>query len=422
MRWTRACLLSAILAATVDVRAESLKPLADFERSATIDELERVIGEYQTGLARAQKELGQLRTSADTSARGDEGTPRIVNGVLTAGFPTTGALLKGHDAASAQAWCSGTLIGCNTFLTAAHCVADDRRASRYKVFLQHAGVFDVESVSFHENYDFPNADVAVLKLKRPVSGITPTPINQNHGVRTRTPATIVGFGRTGGFFQNYGLKRVGFVQTTQCRDGLSNTNLICWNFSAPVGLPGEDSNTCNGDSGGPLFAQFTAGEQPLVAGITSGGRSRTCLSEDHAYDTNVFQYRSWIRQATGDDLATRACGALPQIGQEGVMVVAGRGRLGNGSHRELYEMDVRPGTTVLRIAMNAEDDGRRSNDFNLYVKAGSAPTISDFDCRQNGNGQFAFCEFLNPKAGTWYVSVDRAAGEGEYQIVATMFE
>lgn len=422
MRWTKAFLLATFLAATVDVSAESLKPLGDFERSATIDRLERVIGEYQTGLAHAQKELGQLRASADTSARGDEGTPRIVNGVLTASFPTTGALLKGHDAASAQAWCSGTLIGCRTFLTAAHCVADDRRASSYKVFLQHAGVFDVASVSFHENYNFPNADVAVLKLKRPVSGITPTPINRNHRVHTRTPATIVGFGRTGGYFQNYGLKRVGFVQTTRCREGLSNTNLICWNFSAPVGLPGEDSNTCNGDSGGPLFAQLTAGEGPIVAGITSGGRSQACLSEDHAYDTNVFQYRSWIRQVTGNDLVKRACGVLPKIGQKGVTVVAGRGRLGSGGHHELYEMDVRPGTTVLRIAMNAEDDGRRSNDFNLYVKAGSAPTVSDFHCRQTGSGQFAFCEFFNPKAGTWYISVDRVIGKGEYQIVATMFQ
>src|SRR5262245_59209009 len=46
----------------------------------------------------------------------------IVNGDLTSAYPSAGALLFGADPAVSTIQCSGTLIGCDTFLTAAHCV------------------------------------------------------------------------------------------------------------------------------------------------------------------------------------------------------------------------------------------------------------------------------------------------------------
>jgi secreted trypsin-like serine protease len=72
--------------------------------------------------------------------------PRIVNGTYTSLYPSTGALLLGSDPSIAETWCSGTMIGCGTFLTAAHCVCDRSGpqcqsldpASRL-VLLQHAG-------------------------------------------------------------------------------------------------------------------------------------------------------------------------------------------------------------------------------------------------------------------------------------------
>ena len=44
--------------------------------------------------------------------------PRIVNGVFTASHPTVGALLTPSNPAFAESSCSGTMIGCETFLTA----------------------------------------------------------------------------------------------------------------------------------------------------------------------------------------------------------------------------------------------------------------------------------------------------------------
>src|SRR6185295_8046301 len=79
-------------------------------------------------------------------------SPYIVNGTLTAAYPTTGALLIYDDAShsNVNSFCSGTLIGCQTFLTAAHCVCPDTAdsapacqrqgindPSTLRVFLQH---------------------------------------------------------------------------------------------------------------------------------------------------------------------------------------------------------------------------------------------------------------------------------------------
>ena len=87
----------------------------------------------------------------------DRSRPRIVNGLNSHLLPTTGALLYPSSGGpinedNAGSWCSGTLIGCETFLTAAHCVQEDSSASRYWVFLQHGGIRSVKSIHSHPSY------------------------------------------------------------------------------------------------------------------------------------------------------------------------------------------------------------------------------------------------------------------------------
>src|SRR5215831_16328787 len=111
--------------------------------------------------------------------------PRIVNGSYTSLYPSTGALLFGSDPSSAWTWCTGTLIGCGTFLTAAHCVCDRSGpqcqsldpASR-SVFLQHAGFAQIASIAVPSEYAYPVSDVAVVKLATPVTGVRPSRIDQ----------------------------------------------------------------------------------------------------------------------------------------------------------------------------------------------------------------------------------------------------
>jgi hypothetical protein len=344
-------------------------------------------------------------------------TPQIVNGVFEPLQPTTGALLAGTNPDTASATCSGTLIGCETFLTAAHCVESPSTPSSYSVFFQHAGFFDVTEIDVRSDYAFPVADVAVLKLAAPVSGIAPTPINTTQSPPAGTSGVIVGFGTSGGSADDGGLKRSGAVTTATCTGGISNSTSVCWKFESPIGPVGEDSNTCFGDSGGPLFVDFGAG--PVVAGVTSGGDNSSCLPLDQSFDTNVFFYRDWVQSQGGADLDNTTCGSLAQVGTPGTLVMSANGSLSPSVPEATHPFLIPPGTELLRVAMNAEDDF--GDDFDLFVKAGSPPTTSDFDCARTGFGQLGLCEFSSPTAGEWHVLVNRASGAGAYQVTVTAF-
>ena len=350
---------------------------------------------------------------------------RIVNGVFEFGEAATGALMFGSNPDNAFQICSGTLIGCETFLTAAHCVcgldgpaclgASAPDPSSYSIFLQHAGFFDVASISLRSDYDFPTADVAVLKLGTPVSGVPPVPINTTASPAVGTPGTIVGFGTSGG--DDSGLKRSGAVTTAPCPSGISNVTSVCWQFLDPLGPPGLDSNTCSGDSGGPLFVDLGSGT--VVAGVTSGGTSASCLPTDESFDANVHTYRSWIQMQVGTDLFSTTCGDLGQVGTPDAQVQSVLGALGGGVTEETHSFTVPTGTTELRVTMNAHDSGFA--DFDLYVRQGSAPTTLDFDCRLFGTGQFGMCAFEAPAPGDWFVLVDQFFGSGSYQVTVTSF-
>ena len=340
--------------------------------------------------------------------------PRIVNGVFTSAYATTGALVQGSTLNNVSSWCSGTLIGCRTFLTAQHCV-EGYTAADFKVFLQHGGIYDVESIAVAPGYDFPVADVAVLTLAEPVTGISPSKINTIQDPPFGSDGTIAGFGRSGGNNDDYGLKRLGKVTTSACGSGVSNATSVCWTYDANVGPAGTDSNTCNADSGGPLF--LTLGGQEVVAGITSGGSSDNCLPSDNSYDADVYFYRNFILSAGGDDLARSTCGDISQVGDGGTSVHGFSGQL--TTTQVVHSFSVPASSALLRVTMNADDDG--INDFDLYVRAGSAPTTSVFDCARVGGNQYGSCEFTNPAAGTWYAMVYRYTGSGSYQVTATAF-
>src|SRR5262249_51261492 len=320
---------------------------------------------------------------------------RIVNGTYTSLYPSTGALLFGSDPSSAWTWCTGTLIGCGTFLTAAHCVCDRSGpqcqsldpASR-SVFLQHAGFAQIASIAVPSEYAYPVSDVPGVKLATPVTGVRPSRIDQP-APTPGTMGTIVGFGRAGGTSQDYGLKRAASVTTAACTNGISDLASVCWQFVGPGG------NTCNGDSGGPLFVNASGGT--AVAGVTSGGTSDDCLAIDDSYDANVATYAAWIAAQAGPDLTSAACGAGPHVGDPGPAVTSVVDDLSPGTDSRVHTFHVVSGTAELRIAMNAVDDG---SDFDLYVKHGSAPTTSDFDCAATGANQFGFCRFVSPAVGS----------------------
>jgi len=386
--------------------------------------------------------LPSVASAVEEQPLSPAGYPRIVNGVLTHAYPTTGAMLRGDkdgltqhlpiNPDTARGWCSGTLIGCRTFLVAGHCV-EDLFPDETWVYLQHAGLLTVSSVTRHPDFGFPVADVAVLKLGAPVTGIAPMALNlTDPNPFIPAAGTIAGFGSTGGHIDG-GLLYAGRVETAACSPILSSdpdSELVCFDFFDPIGPPGDDSNTCYGDSGGPLFLDLGAG--PVLAGVTSGGTGSECLNEQ-AYDANVYTYRDFILAQLGTD-STTTCGGLPPVGDPQVEVLGFDGTLDDSVPSASYTFSVGAGRNSVRVVLNGHhtDEQHRYDFVNMYVKAGPGASATDFDCKADGLSVFAACTFDLPAAATYsvflqHVAVDvtvappGAADAGDYQLTVTIF-
>ncbi len=374
---------------------------------------------------------GEPTPAAPQPLRPTGARPRIVNGVTTTAYPSTVAIVGSADNLM---FCSGTLIGCETVLTAAHCVCVDDGAgadcqpggakrldpSQLVVYAQHGGIYDVAEITVPAGYVFGvGSDVALLRLAKSINGIAPTPINTLADPPDGTPGTIVGYGQTDGNVDDFGLKRVGQVETTRCLT-VTDAPHVCWRFTDPVGPVGVDSNTCSGDSGGPLFIDL--GQGTVVAGVTSGGISDDCQPFDDSWDANVYYERGWITGNGGSDLDSTTCGTLPQAGGANAPILFGESTVNASNPERTFTFDVPSGATALRITLNAEEGPLNSlTDVDLFVRAGSPATTESFDCSSELSGVYEACEISAPAAGTWHVLVSRLAGQGKVQVTATIF-
>lgn len=367
-----------------------------------------------------------VRGAAAQAVEGVAVSPRIVTGTSTSGFPAAVAILDGGDPTTARTLCTGALVGCRTVLTAAHCLCGQETPARQcagtlrprTVFLQHAGFVAVDSAVVHPEYEWPVADLAVLRLAERVQGVPPVPL-VGEAPAAGSLGTVVGFGRSGGGLDDYGLKRVGGVVLGPCTlEGLPDTlrtgAALCFDYPGPPA-----ANTCNGDSGGPLFVD--AGTDVALAGVTSGGTREDCLAGDRSWNTSVAFHRRWIAEHVGDSAdETRACGPGPQAGRSGTTVLGIAGELPATMPGVTHALEVPAGTTRLVVTMNAEETADRA-DFDLLLAPGREPTPDSATCGGRQPSQYAACTVTSPAAGLWYVRVLRLRGAGRYQVTATMF-
>src|SRR5262249_7922899 len=171
-----------------------------------------------------------------------------------------------------------------------------------RVFLQHGGIQEIDHIEIHDQFAFPVADLSLVFLKEPMWAVSATQINSSGPVAVGTRSMIVCFGLHSPLDQrgvpiaanagaDAGLKFQVRTVTAPCADDKANKNLICWNYSnaLPQSVRG---NTCNGDSGGPLFADLNG--QTILVGVTSGGMNLDCGLGDSSFDVEVFAHKEWI--------------------------------------------------------------------------------------------------------------------------------
>jgi hypothetical protein len=196
-----------------------------------------------------------------------------------------------------------------------------------------------------------------------------------------------------------------------------SSRFVCWNFNNPLGSPGPNSDTCFGDSGGPLFVSL--GGQTVLAGVTSGGTSANCQPLDNSNDDDVFTDLAWIQSEGGGDLNATSCGSGPQIGSPGTSVQGSTGTLTNSQNQAATTVEVPVGTAELRVSLNSADWFENSNA--LYIRHGAPASTTAFDCKSEAFSGQQFCDVVSPASGTWNILSRHLAGPGgAFQVTASL--
>jgi hypothetical protein len=90
------------------------------------------------------------------------------------------------------------------------------------------------------------------------------------------------------------------------------------------------------------------------------------------------------------------------------------GLSGATGSQQTWTIAVPAGQTSLKVTLSGG-----TGDADMYVKAGSAPTLSTYDCRPYVNGNSETCTFTNPAATTWYVMLNGYATYSGVTLTAT---
>lgn len=360
--------------------------------------------------------------------------PRIVNGFPTDAYPAVGLVALYADAAQTEltGLCSGTLVGCRTVLTAAHCVCpdgadtyescqeagvDDLRA--IAVFLPHVGVLRVDNVEVHPDFEFGSGqDVAMLHLAMEADAVPPLPLAMLFP-RAGDAGQVVGYGTTGGGIRSVddtGIKREGSIVFGSCPADVPAEANVCWHFS------GKGANTCSGDSGGAVIQIGPSG--PRLAGVVSGGSTADCQPPDDAFATAIAAVKDWIMARAGGDVGF-LCQRYGRLGDGATTATTYLVALSAASASVQRMVDVPPNTAELRVTFNGETGSRSGfsatdNDFDLFVAPSAFASAGQWTCTDERLENWGACRIERPSPGPWQVELRRVEGSGQAQITVTL--
>lgn len=323
----------------------------------------------------------------------------IVNGESTFDYGSAGALLKLDFESVPRIECSGTMVSCQVFLTAYHCVEDDLNASSYRVYLQTHGILDVTAISAQATTeDGEKGDMVLLRLADTVDKANPVSPNTSAMLAASNKGLIVGFGHTGRLFNDHGIKRVGTIETEPCIP--DDDSKICWQYEKD-----KLASTCNVDSGGPLY--FASSESNVVLGGVTSTADAGCGIETQSFDVNVQHFSDWFESTGVADASTLSCGGTAGAGFEPFHITS---KL-NENESFPINFAVPAGASRVVIALNGQEDS--SMNFDLTTLLLSAGNNNLDSCTENGKSNFASCIFSNPESGAKVIGAVKRSGSGE---------
>lgn len=236
----------------------------------------------------------------ENAARLIEDTNRIIGGVPTSEFPDCVAV------GNPGRWCcTGTLVARNVVVTAGHCQGGCSARIFIGANVDLPGeIINVASAVRHPQYGQggKHNDLTVLILERDVTTVTPRKIATSAMVNNVTSVRVVGFGNTDpDSTTGYGIKRMVDVPvaSASCSTAQAQSKYGCdAGLELVAGKPLLNKDSCNGDSGGPIYVK--SGATWYVAGATSratDNSTRPC--GDGGIYVRLDKYAAWIRSVPG---------------------------------------------------------------------------------------------------------------------------
>jgi MYXO-CTERM domain-containing protein len=204
----------------------------------------------------------------------------IVGGEPTEDHPAVVQITRGG------AFCSGTLIGPRTILTAGHCAnrppPEGEGAAYFGADSGDGGPrVAIERVALHAE-----VDLALLTLSEPAPA-DPMPFYTGDvSDHMDEVVTLVGFGVTDDLASDSGLKRQGWSRL----DHTTDTKVY-------TGYDDEGAWVCHGDSGGPVFLHVD--ERDQLVGVVSTG-APDCGTPPNGH-VRVDAQQDWIGAGVLDD-------------------------------------------------------------------------------------------------------------------------
>jgi uncharacterized protein (TIGR03382 family) len=216
----------------------------------------------------------------------------------------------------AQGSCTGTLIAPDVVITAGHCLEANPTSVRLDTNDMNTGgkTATVKSITAYPNWE-TTYDVSVIVLTAPIAGVTPRTVasacTYTTGWSNSTSVHLVGYGAIDLQAQgnNSKLYEVSVPLTdAACSQGNGCKPAIAPNGEFVAGGAGRDS--CNGDSGGPVYLDTLRG--PILVGAVSRATdSATNPCGDGGIYVRIDKVVSWIETTTGKTLTKDICNAPP---------------------------------------------------------------------------------------------------------------